>query len=57
MILDRPDEAPTDRLNRILWHDARGWNTPYPGARQAFFFPLAVNVADEDRAERPRPKK
>ena len=25
-----PDAAPTERLNRILWQDARGWGTPYP---------------------------
>jgi hypothetical protein len=24
------DDAPTDTLNRILWWDAKGWNTPYP---------------------------
>jgi hypothetical protein len=55
MILDKPDEAPTDRLNRILWHDARGWDTPYPGAKQALFFPLAVDIADTDRRERKKP--
>jgi DNA-binding beta-propeller fold protein YncE len=25
-----PDAAPEDDLNRILWHAARGWHTPYP---------------------------
>ncbi|HEY3840928.1 MAG TPA: alkaline phosphatase family protein, partial [Bryobacteraceae bacterium] len=25
-----PDEAPRDVLNRILWWDAKGYNTPYP---------------------------
>jgi hypothetical protein len=24
------DDAPEDTLNRILWGDARGWDTPYP---------------------------
>jgi YVTN family beta-propeller protein len=24
------DDAPADVLNRILWWDAKGWNTPYP---------------------------
>jgi len=57
MILDKPDEAPTDKLNRILWHDARGWDTPYPGAKQAFFFPLAVEIDDADRRERAGVKK
>jgi DNA-binding beta-propeller fold protein YncE len=26
-----PDAAPEEELNRILWHAARGWKTPYPG--------------------------
>jgi DNA-binding beta-propeller fold protein YncE len=42
-----PDAAPYKRLNRILWHSIKGWNTPYPGARQAAFAPMAVE-ADED---------
>ena len=25
-----PDRAPEETLNRILWHMARGFNTPYP---------------------------
>jgi YVTN family beta-propeller protein len=25
-----PDAAPEDELNRILWHAARGWQTPFP---------------------------
>lgn len=44
-----PDAAPTDRLNRILWQDAKGWGTPYPAVKQSLFFPLAVDVADDDR--------
>ncbi|MDB4874492.1 MAG: phosphoesterase [Gemmatimonadetes bacterium] len=53
-----PDEAPSERLNRILWHDARGWSAPYPAVQRALFFPLAVDVADEDRREkRPAAKK
>ncbi len=47
-----PDAAPTERLNRILWHDARGWGTPYPGVKRSLFFPMAVDVEDEDREER-----
>jgi YVTN family beta-propeller protein len=49
MRFDVPDAAPTDRLNRILWHVQRGWNTPYPGVREAVFAPLASDVDDEDR--------
>jgi hypothetical protein len=28
-----PDAAPEDSLNRILWHSARGWSSPYPLVR------------------------
>jgi YVTN family beta-propeller protein len=49
MRFDGPDEAPAERLNRILWHDARGWDVPYPRVRRALFFPLAVDVDDDDR--------
>jgi DNA-binding beta-propeller fold protein YncE len=44
-----PDAAPSEKLNRILWHDARGWSTPYPGARQGVFAPLSLDVDDDDR--------
>ncbi len=47
-----PDAAPTEKLNRILWHDAKGWSTPYPGAKQAVFAPLSLDVDDDDREER-----
>ena len=46
-----PDAAPSDRLNRILWHDARGWDAKYPGVRRAVFFPLSVDLADDERDE------
>lgn len=52
MSFDGPDEAPSDQLNRILWHDARGWRTPYPGVRHSLFFPMARDVADRDREQR-----
>jgi YVTN family beta-propeller protein len=52
MRFDVPDAAPTDRLNRILWHEARGWSTPFPGVRQALFFPLSHDLADDEREER-----
>ena len=52
MSFDGPDQAPAERLNRILWHDARGWDVPYPGARHALFFPRAVNLDDDDRPAR-----
>jgi YVTN family beta-propeller protein len=64
MNFDVPDAAPTEKLNQILWHDARGWSTPYPGGRTGVFVPLTFDVDDEDREEResknkaaqPRPK-
>jgi hypothetical protein len=52
MSFDGPDEAPTDMLNRILWHDVKGWGTPYPAVKRSLFFPLAVDIADEDRMEK-----
>jgi YVTN family beta-propeller protein len=57
MVFDRPDEAPTDKLNRILWHDARGWNTPYPAVKRALFFPMSIDIADEDRKEKKAAKR
>jgi YVTN family beta-propeller protein len=51
MRFDTPDVAPSERLNRILWHDARGWGTPYPGVQHSLFFPLAVDIEDDDREE------
>jgi YVTN family beta-propeller protein len=28
------DDAPSETLNRILWWDAKGWNTPYPAGHR-----------------------
>jgi hypothetical protein len=52
MRFDIPDAAPSDRLNRILWHEARGWQTPFPGVKQALFFPMSRDLADDEREER-----
>ena len=52
MMLDSPDEAPAERLNRILWHEARGWDKAYPTVKHAMVFPFSVDVADEDRREK-----
>jgi YVTN family beta-propeller protein len=46
---DVPDAAPTDKLNRILWHATRGWNVPFPGVRQAVFSPLSLDLDDDER--------
>ncbi|MEP6732400.1 MAG: hypothetical protein ABJE10_17270 [bacterium] len=56
MSFDGPDEAPSEALNRILWHDAKGWNVPYPSVKRSLFFPMSVDIADEDRDERPAGK-
>ena len=54
MRFNEPDAAPTERLNRILWHDARGWGTPYPAVKRSVFFPMAVDLTDDEREERGR---
>jgi hypothetical protein len=53
MSFDGPDEAPAEALNRILWHDAKGWSTPYPTVKRSLFFPLSVDVDDDDREKKP----
>ncbi|MEP6832352.1 MAG: bifunctional YncE family protein/alkaline phosphatase family protein [Gemmatimonas sp.] len=47
-----PDAAPSELLNRILWNDAMGFRRKYPAVKQSLFFPLAVDIADDDREER-----
>ncbi len=53
MSFDGPDEAPADALNRILWHDAKGWTTRYPTVKRSLFFPLSVDVDDDEREKKP----
>ncbi len=50
----QPDAAPSELLNRILWHDARGWDTPYPALQRAVFFPLSRDLEDDERESRDR---
>jgi YVTN family beta-propeller protein len=58
MRFDEPDAAPSAALNRILWSDARGYDVKYPGVRTALFFPLSVDIDDDDRPLRqPAAKK
>ncbi|MBC7926261.1 MAG: hypothetical protein H7039_11445, partial [Bryobacteraceae bacterium] len=47
-----PDAVPTERLNRILWGNVKGWSQPYPEVRRSVFAPLALDTEDEDREER-----
>jgi hypothetical protein len=51
MRFDGPDEAPSEALNRILWHDARGWQANYPAIRRSLFFPMSRDLADDEREE------
>ena len=46
---DVPDAAPSERLNRILWGQVRGWATPYPGSRKSVFSPMAIDLDDDER--------
>ena len=60
MNFKEPDAAPREILNRMLWHDAKGWNMPYPEVQRSLFFPLAIDVDDEERevkAERTTKKR
>ena len=49
MRFDGPDEAPSEALNRIIWHTTRGWSVPYPAVRRSWFFPMSRDIEDEDR--------
>ncbi|HVZ48459.1 MAG TPA: bifunctional YncE family protein/alkaline phosphatase family protein [Gemmatimonadaceae bacterium] len=52
MDFDEPDAAPSDQLNRILWQDARGWGSKMPAVKRSVFFPLSVDLTDDEREER-----
>jgi len=52
MRFDMPDAAPTEKLNRILWHTVRGWQTPYPGATHGVFVPFTLDVDDDEREKK-----
>ena len=49
MDFTRPDAAPSESLNRIIWHSVKGWGAPYPSVRHALFFPMSLDVDDDDR--------
>ena len=49
MDFDLPDDVPSARLNRILWHEARGWQTPYPQVKHAAFAPYATKADKDER--------
>ena len=47
---DVPDAVPSALLNRITWHEIRGWNTPFPEPVSAIFSPFVIDE-DEDEEE------
>jgi len=49
-----PDDAPAEKLNRILWGEIRGWKTPYPVPRSAAFAPFSLVIEDRDRSSSDR---
>lgn len=49
MRFDVPDAAPSEKLNRILWGQVRGWDQPYPNVKRGVFTPLSAEVDDDDR--------
>jgi hypothetical protein len=49
---DVPDAVPTETLNRIVWGQVRGWNTPYPQPRNAVFAPMAIERDEEEEEEK-----
>jgi YVTN family beta-propeller protein len=42
-----PDDVPTAQLNRIVWHDVKGWSTPYPTPTNATFSPFQLEDDDD----------
>ncbi|MDQ1472818.1 MAG: hypothetical protein QOJ99_4298 [Bryobacterales bacterium] len=49
MRFDIPDAAPSEKLNRILWHNTRGWSAAYPKPKRSVFAPLSLDIDDDDR--------
>ncbi len=49
-----PDAVPTERLNRILWGQIKGWDKPYPSPQSRAFSPLSLDIDDEERERKPR---
>jgi len=42
-----PDAVPTAELNRIVWHEVKGWSTPYPKSNNATFSPFQLEDEDD----------
>ncbi len=43
-----PDAAPTAKVNRMIWASVRGWDAPYPAAKQGAFLPAGPDDDDDD---------
>jgi YVTN family beta-propeller protein len=43
-----PDAAPVEKLNRIIWASACGWEEPYPAAKRGVFLPAGPEEDDAD---------
>lgn len=48
MNFEEPDAAPTGKVNRMIWASVRGWDTPYPAAKQGAFLPPEPDDDDDD---------
>ena len=57
MNFDVPDAAPTEKLNRIVWGQIKGWKTPYPAPKATAFSPLSLDIDDEEREEKQAARK
>jgi YVTN family beta-propeller protein len=49
---DLPDAVPSEKLNRILWGQERGWSIPYPAPRKGVFAPFDLGESEEDEHSR-----
>jgi hypothetical protein len=49
-----PDAAPTQELNRILWHAAKGWKQLYPPEVHSVLAPYSLDLEDDDRQKTER---
>jgi hypothetical protein len=56
MNFSMPDAAPSDKLNRILWRNAREPNVPYPKVTHAVFAPYSNDLDDDEKEELYRKK-
>ena len=48
---DIPDAAPSNALDRNLWH-MRAAGDAVPDVRQSLFFPMSRDLADDEREEK-----